>query len=219
MRYNHGKKKRDSIKKEDTEQAHIFAAEGHNATETLYLKDLIKNLKGVVFRKAHGNETDPVGMVENLIASMDAYGFDSDYGDFAFCFVDFDRNKEKEQQIREALNLASSNNIHLIISNPCFELWYICHFTSSPKNNLKSKDLSNDMSSYIKGYTKSMEAIYSVIKNETDTAIRNAEQLEKRAIEKGYVPYTADFSPATDVYRIFQLIPEIKEFGSKSFNV
>lgn len=46
----------------------LFAAEGHNATETLYLRDLIKNINGVVLRKAHGNETDPVGMVENLIA-------------------------------------------------------------------------------------------------------------------------------------------------------
>ena len=53
----------------------LFAAEGHNATETLYLKDLIKDLAGVVLRKAHGNETDPVGMVENLKDSMDALGF------------------------------------------------------------------------------------------------------------------------------------------------
>ena len=101
----------------------LFAAEGHNATETLYLRDLIKNINGVVLRKAHGNETDPVGMVENLIASMEAFGFDPEYGDIAFCFIDFDCDKGKEPQIREALELATSNNIHLIISNPCFELW------------------------------------------------------------------------------------------------
>ena len=81
---------------------------------------MIKNLNGVVLRKAHGNETDPIGMIENLIASMDVLGFDSDYGDLAFCFVDLDCDKGKEQQIRKALELATSNNIHLIISNPCF---------------------------------------------------------------------------------------------------
>ena len=47
----------------------------------------------MVLRKAHGNETDPVGMVENLIASMDAFGFDPEYGDIAFCFIDFDCDK------------------------------------------------------------------------------------------------------------------------------
>ena len=212
-----GRRNENPSKKRTQNKLILFAAEGHNATETLYLKDLIKNLNEVVLRKAHGNETDPVGMVENLIASMDAFGFDSDYGDLAFCFVDFDCDKGKEQQIGEALELANSNNIHLIISNPCFELWYICHFTGSPKNYLKSKDLLNDMPSYIKGYNKSMEAIYSLIKNETNVAIRNAEQLEKRAIEKGYTPHTADFSPATDVYKIFQLILGIKKFDSETF--
>ena len=60
-----------------------------------------------------------------------------------------------------------------------------------------------------------MEAIYPLIKDKTSAAIRNAEKLEKRALEKGYAPYTADFSPATDVYRIFQLMPGIKIFGSE----
>ena len=209
------KRNENPSKKRKQNKLILFAAEGHNATETLYLKDLIKNLNGVVLRKAHGNETDPIGMIENLIASMDALGFDSDYGDLAFCFVDLDCDKGKEQQIRKALELATSNNIHLIISNPCFELWYICHFTSSPKNYLKSKDLLNDMPSYINGYNKSMEAIYPLIKDKTNAAIRNAEQLEKRAKEKGYIPNTADFSPSTDVYRIFQLLtaPTSKQMG------
>lgn len=133
------KRNENPSKKRKQNKLILFAAEGHNATETLYLKDLIKNLNGVVLRKAHGNETDPIGMIENLIASMDALGFDSDYGDLAFCFVNLDCDKGKEKQIR------------------------------------------------------------------------NAEQLEKRAIEKGYAPNTADYSPATDVYRIFQLITEIKK--------
>ena len=202
------RRKENPLKKKRTQNKLIlFAAEGHNATETLNLKDLIKDLNGVVLRKAYGNETDPVGMVENIINTMDEYGFDSEYGDLAFCFADFDCDKGKEQQIKAALELATSNHIHLIISNPCFELWYICHFTNSPKNYLKSRDLINHMPSYIKGYNKSMEAIYPLIKNKTNTAIRNAEQLEKRAIKKVYEPHTADFSPTTDVYRIFQLVP------------
>ena len=66
------KRNENQSKKRKQNKLILFAAEGHNATETLYLKDLIKNLNGVVLRKAHGNETDPIGMVENLIASMDA---------------------------------------------------------------------------------------------------------------------------------------------------
>ena len=128
----------------------LFAAEGHNATETLYLRDLISDTDGLTLRKAYGNETDPVGMVKNLIASKEAFGFDSDYGDLAFCFIDLDCNRNKEQQIRKAAELAADKDIYLIVSNPCFELWYICHFTSSPKNYTESKDLLKDMPKYIK---------------------------------------------------------------------
>ncbi len=186
----------------------LFAAEGHNATETLYLRDLISDTDGLTLKKAYGNETDPVGMVENLIASKETFGFDPDYGDLAFCFIDLDCNKGKEQQIRDAAELAAANSIHLIVSNPCFELWYICHFTSSPKNYTDSKDLLKDMSKYIKGYSKSKEGIYATTKDKIETAIKNAKNLEKRAIENGYAIHTADFSPTTEAYRIFLLIKE-----------
>ena len=147
-------------------------------------------------------------MVKNLIASKEAFGFDSDYGDLAFCFIDLDCNRNKEQQIRKAAELAADKDIYLIVSNPCFELWYICHFTSSPKNYTESKDLLKDMTKYIKGYSKSKEGIYATIKDKIDTAIKNAKNLEKRAIANGYTIHTTDFSPTTDAYRIFPLIKE-----------
>ena len=188
----------------------LFAAEGHNATETIYLKDLINDTKGLTLRKAYGTDTDPLGMVENLRATMDDLGFDADYGDLAFCFIDLDCNRKKEKQIREAAEKAIANNIHLIVSNPCFEIWYMCHFTSSPKNYTESKALLKDMPQYIKGYGKAKEGIYALTKKYINTAIINAKNLEKRAIANGYIIHTADFSPATDVYKIFQLLEKAR---------
>lgn len=184
----------------------LFAAEGHNETERLYFKDLIRDTDGVVLKKAYGNETDPVGMVKNIIASMDTFGFDLDYGDIAFCLIDLDCNKTKEQQIREATKLAADNNIQIIVSNPCFELWYICHYTSSPKNYTSSKELLRDMPSYIKGYGKAKEGLYAVTKDKIATAIENSKRLEKRAFANGYEIHTVGFAPATDVYKVFPLI-------------
>ena len=48
----------------------LFAAEGHNETEKLYLRDLINDTKGFVFKKAYGTNTDPSGMIKNIIATM-----------------------------------------------------------------------------------------------------------------------------------------------------
>ena len=147
-------------------------------------------------------------MVKNLIASKEAFGFDSDYGDLIFYFIELDCSRNKEQQIREAAELAVDNNIYLITSNPRFEFWYICHVTSSPKNYAEKQGSQKDMPGYIKGYSKSKEGIYTTTKDKIDTAIKNAKNLEKRAIANGYTIHTADFSPTTAAYRIFPLIKE-----------
>ena len=98
----------------------LFAAEGRNKTERLYLSDLINDTDGLTIRKAYGTATDPIGMVENLASTMDDLGFDPDYGDLAFCFIDLDCSREKEKQIRECAEKAADSDIHLIVSNPCF---------------------------------------------------------------------------------------------------
>ncbi len=160
----------------------LFAAEGNNETEKLYLRDLVIDTNGLSIKKAYGNNTDPVGMVKSLIDTMHDLDFDSEYGDIAFCFLDLDLDRNKEKQVKEEETLATNHNIHIIVSNPCFELWYICHFTGSPKNYRSSKDLLKEMSRYIKGYSKSKEGIYAITKPYIPTAIKNAEILERRAM-------------------------------------
>ena len=102
--------------------------------------------------------------------------------------------------------MARKHNINIIVSNPCFELWYICHYTSSPKNYSSSRELLRDMDRYIHGYSKSKDGIYEITKTNIPNAMRNAENLEKRAISNGYIIHTADFSPTTDWYKIFRFI-------------
>ena len=184
----------------------LFAAEGHNETEKLYLRDLIDDRNGFVLRKAYGTNTDPIGMVKNIISTMRDLDFRHSEGDVAFCFLDLDCDRGKERSLKEAENMARKHNINIIVSNPCFELWYICHYTSSPKNYSGSRELLRDMDRYIHGYSKSKDGIYEITKTNIPNAMRNAENLEKRAISNGYIIHTADFSPTTDWYKIFRFI-------------
>ena len=112
----------------------IFAAEGHNKTETIYLKELVNDQGGFKLRKSRDSSTDPIRMVTGLISAMDEYGFSAEDGDLAFCFIDLDLSREKEMQLKKAAPTAEKHGIKLIVSNPCFELWFICHFTDSPKH-------------------------------------------------------------------------------------
>ena len=111
----------------------LFAAEGRNRTESLYMRDLARDCASVTLHRSRDASTDPVGMVSGLVEAMGYYGFSAEHGDLAFCLVDFDLSHDKERQVRDALRIAEAHGIRLIISNPCFELWYICHFTANPQ--------------------------------------------------------------------------------------
>lgn len=191
----------------------LFAAEGRNRTESLYMRDLARDCASVTLHRSRDASTDPVGMVNGLVEAMGYYGFSAEHGDLAFCLVDFDLSHDKERQVRDALRIAEAHGIRLIISNPCFELWYICHFTANPRHYNSSDALVKDMGRYIPSYGKSMEGIYGLLKGQLPDAIRNAESLERRAIEHGYGRYTASFAPATDVHHILASMRECISSG------
>ena len=184
----------------------LFAAEGHNKTETYYLQDFIRDVGNLTLRRSRDASTDPVGMIKGLVDTMDDFDFDSENGDLAFCLFDRDCNQDKELQIRQAMQIANKHNIEIIMSNPCFELWFICHFTSSPRYYASSAELCKDMNKFINGYSKSKEGIYSLLKDNLEIAISNAEALEKKALQAGYKKLTADFSPTTEMYKLAKSI-------------
>ena len=58
-------------------------------------------------------------------------------GDMGFCLVDYDCQSSKDEAILKADKfagkIAGKKNLKLLVSNPCFELWYLCHFIKSTK--------------------------------------------------------------------------------------
>ena len=49
--------------------------------------------------------------------------------DEIFCVIDID-----EHETDQAIQKARDNNLNMIISNPCFEYWYILHFKKTGKS-------------------------------------------------------------------------------------
>lgn len=184
----------------------LFAAEGHNCTERNYFRGFNADYKDVSIRYANGSSTDPVGLVNELIKAMNSFDFSYEDGDRAFCFIDADCNSTKDVQIEEARRIAIEYKIQIIVSNPCFELWYICHFTGSPHHYSSSGSLIADMDSYIAGYEKSDPSIYEGLKDRMGDAIQNAEKLESSCLRRGLILHKSDFSPSTEVYKVIRQI-------------
>lgn len=200
-------KRRGEISKRKRPTVYI-AAEGHNRTERYYFKGLISKYKGFSIRMVPDSSTDPVRMAESLGDYMNEFGFSAEDGDLAFCLIDHDCNFEKDSQISQAKQIARENGFSIIVSNPCFELWFLCHFVY-PRKYSSSKEVVRDLENYIPGYEKSDMNIFDRTETHLKDAIEIAKKLETNCISAGYPIHRHDFTPSTEVFKMIEKLLEV----------
>ena len=153
-----------------------------------------------IIKLANGNSTDPVKMVNDIIRTMRLNEIDSKYGDKVYCVFDGDMNDSKNAQIIKAMSLASKYNIEIIVSNPCFEEWFLCHFEYTTKY-LSSNEVINKLRIYIPNYEKNLD-IFNRINDFTDTGVRNAKKQVKYHESLGRNINLVQSNPCISVYKI-----------------
>ena len=181
----------------------LLATEGKNKTETQYFKSIPDT--DHVIRFAPGNYTDPLNMVQALKREYEDLGLDAQSGDAAFCLVDSDVDPVKDRQLERA-DAETGENIELVVSSPCFEVWYLCHFTASTRQYSSNSEVLQALKQHISDYRKEMAGIWDIIGDKTDTAIQNAKFLEQQCLEKELKRHTVAFTPSTEVYIIMELL-------------
>ena len=184
----------------------FIATEGKNKTEKLYFKKF--NSDKVQIRFAKGGSTDPVNMVSELLSECKDMGFDPEAGDTAYCVLDSDFAASKNSQISLADKKAEANDLSLIVSSPCFEIWYLCHYDYSTKAFGSNEEVINELKKRIPQYDKNKEDMYELLRPMQDNAVQNAKRLEKYNLQSGKKPHAVEFMPSTEVYRIIETIIE-----------
>ena len=184
----------------------FIATEGKNKTEKLYFKKF--NSDKVQIRFARGGSADPVNMVSELLSECKDMGFDPEAGDTAYCVLDSDFAVSKNNQIALADKKAAANDLSLIVSSPCFELWYLCHYDYSTKAFNSNEEVIDELRKRIPQYDKNKEDMYELLRPIQDNATTNAKRLEKYNLQCGKKPHTVEFVPSTEVYRIIETIIE-----------
>lgn len=193
-----------------TKENVLFEFEGKNKTEEIYFKNFQKRDNPYNIKFAYGQDTDPVGMVKSLIDYMKKEDIGPENGDKIYCVFDTDVDKNKQKIINEAIRLALENKIEIVISSPCFELWYRLHFSYTSKKYSTNKELINDLKAFIPHYEKNKN-VYEFIKNKTDDAIKNCKMLEEDQVKNGNIINTINCNPYTSVYKpVEYLINRIK---------
>lgn len=171
------RKKRGVVTRKRT-PIYLMQVEGNNKTEKNYLKAIGKDKKiRIVFTK--GNYTDPINMANNLLKEIEKEDLRKKNGDKAYCIFDTDVELNKQKQINIAYQLLNKKTItEMILSNPCFEYWFILHFLKANHPFNSNNEVIETLKKLIPEYEKNMDC-YSFLQDKTEIAIKNAKYAEK----------------------------------------
>lgn len=198
-------KKRGKVSRK-TKKIILIGAEGKNQTERKYFKAFNQVQSEYKIMAGKGNNTDPVGVVEDLLKSAKQEELDLKDGDMLACFIDVDFKNGRDQELRAAMKLARQNNISVFLSNPCFEIWYLLHFRYSTKLYGSNEEVIKELGCYISDYSKSKD-VYNLIENKIDQALLNTKRLESYHLENGTNDRLKKL-PSTEAYKLIEIILE-----------
>ena len=182
----------------------LIAAEGKNKTEKTYFSNFEDGKKSYNITYARGNNTDPLKLVKMLIKEIDELKLDLQDDDVAYCIFDTDVDTNRNKIIEEAIQLARKNNIKIITSSPCFELWFLLHYDYTTAN-MDSEEVIKRLKEYYPKYEKNIN-IYPDIIKEIDLAIDRAKKIEKYQIDNNRRIGTVEANPNTEVYKIVEYL-------------
>lgn len=182
----------------------LIAAEGKNKTEKTYFSNFEDGKKSYNITFARGNNTDPLKLVQMLIKEIDELKLDLQDDDIAYCIFDTDIDPNKDKIIEEAIQLAKKNNIKVITSSPCVELWFLLHYDYTTAN-MSSGDVIKRLRDYYPKYEKNINIYPDIIKN-LDLAIEYAKKLEKYQLDNNRKIGTVEANPNTEIYKIVEYL-------------
>lgn len=187
----------------------LIAAEGDNRTEKIYFNNFNMDKKySIVFSK--GRCTDPINMVTTIEKEMKQRGMNKKDGDIAYCVFDTDCDASKQTKIDKVIKSCERKNIEIIQSNPCFEVWFIAHFTGSTKLYNTNEAVIKELRKHVPGYEKN-ESIFNILEPRLNTAIKNAKKLENYHKKLGRNINSIECNPSTKAYKIIEKLQSFNE--------
>ena len=201
MRNAYNPKKRNTGERK-RKRIFLISVEGSNKTEKNYFNDFTDKNTRIIF--APGNATDPISIANSLVEEYEKKGLTKEQGDRAFCIVDGDVSKKQEEQILKADKIVKAIKGQVIVSNPCIEVWFLCHYVDSTRQYTSGSEVIKRLQQYIPGYEKNMKGIKKLLDVGVRTAVTRAKKLEEYNNNNGRKIHRYDYQPSTEVYKVVE---------------
>lgn len=191
----------------------IIAAEGTNKTEKQYFQSFHDDHPGFdiefVIKKG---ATDPETMMENIDIYWEEHDeqLSTNNGDAAFIVLDLDCLNKKAKIIKQLAK--KSLHATFIVSNPCFEVWFLMHRQYSTHSFADGKEVEKVLRDkrLIPNYDKTMP-VYAFIKDSLNTALTNADKLERFYNDENCDWPSNECNPRTDVPKLIRKLLDIEK--------
>ena len=120
-----------------------------------------------------------------------------------YCVFDVEAPTPHES-LANAVIKAKDNKLEVILSNPCFEYWYILHFrkTSAPFN--RSQDAKSALRREHSAYSESDTTIFNVVYPKTSDAIKHSKEVLNE--QHNDAEDLRDCNPSTHVHKIVEYL-------------
>lgn len=193
-----------NTKKRQERPVLLLIAEGKNVTEKQYFSQYVStsSFYSIKFGNA-GNTTDPVGLYKVAKKDWAKLGLNSNKGDKAVVILDLDCDNQKAEKLESLIR--EDKNITFIITNPCFELWFLSHFKYSTKQYHNNEELINELKEHIADYKKTTN-VNACLSCRLNDAMSNAVKLEKYHNDESHSWPSNESNPRTDVHHLMDMI-------------
>ncbi len=142
-----------------------------------------------------------------------AYEMSQEGYDKVFLLLDLDKilQDNKINVLKNQLNNIKTDNIFVLINNPCLEFWFLLHYVNKNKVFVNCKQAEKELKRYLRDYEKSKRFflygkrnIYELLFNLQNNAINRASKLGEFDVT----------NPAKSLAEIYKFIIEIKKLSA-----
>ena len=199
-------KKARNTKRRKQKPVMVVAAEGKNVTELQYILSFrSQHGKYAIHPHRTGHDTDPFGLLKSVEKYWRDNQLSEDLGDKAFILMDVDCDKRKADRFCKAIR--DAEYAEFILSNPCFEIWYLFHFEKTAHGFLNGGEVIRRLKKHLPDYNKTTDVSY-ILKPKLGTALVHALDIKKYH-EQNAAPWpSADCNPMTDMPIIIRELME-----------
>jgi hypothetical protein len=183
----------------------VIVCEGKE-TEINYFEGLKTRNSGVDIIPVHGKCTDPKNIVLFAEERMDyKWSIDLDEGDCVCCVYDVDENVDSV--LKDTYEHATAKKIKIVMSNPCFELWFLLHYADvfSPHSR---QEIIEKLKKFVPDYEKN-KTMNSLLQDKQSDAIKRAKNLNGMHQKNGKNLVSRDSNPSTQVFEIIEHISNL----------